>query len=312
MIRSAGDPLPIIFDADYTFYMISNNQTLESMDFPIQVMNDLVLNAGTVAVQSDKYILTPPEITLFDQLWDWLGRHPRKNYGIRNYALGIGATALCFRWGTYLAALMDENKPLDPRAENGNISMISDGEMKRINIEASYNLARLLEKLHADEYEAFDFMLRAYDWLPMPRKSVKPNWRSIQTIYAVLECYQRVAQPFFVERSAQVIQHPYRALANTIVVWAYRSGKVEDVHAGKYAPYSLTHRRFTPRQTREILRGTAEHLSAVMSAKPAWDTTLPEVTDPWPQRLAGLPYATFYPSEWSLDQSSAQVTLIKE
>ena len=112
--------------------MISNNQPLESMDLRIQVTDDLVLNAGTVAVQSDEYILTPPEITQFDQLWDWLSRHPRKNYGIRNYALGIGATALCFRWGTYLAALMDENKALDPRAESGNISMISDQEMKRM------------------------------------------------------------------------------------------------------------------------------------------------------------------------------------
>lgn len=55
-------------------------------------------------------MLTPPETPLFDQLWGWLAAHPRKDFGIRNYALGIGATALCLRWGSYLSTLLDYTK----------------------------------------------------------------------------------------------------------------------------------------------------------------------------------------------------------
>jgi hypothetical protein len=64
--------------------------------------------------------------------------------------IGIGATALCLRWGTYLAVLLDEHKPLDPRIGSVEISMISDSEMKRINLEFSANLARLIRMLHEE------------------------------------------------------------------------------------------------------------------------------------------------------------------
>lgn len=86
----------------------------------------------------------------------------------------------------------------------------------RINIEASYSLARLLEKMHHNESQAPDFVLRAYDWLPMPHKSVKPNRQTIQTIYYVLGNYKQSVQPFYLERSEQAIRYPYRALVNIV------------------------------------------------------------------------------------------------
>lgn len=66
---------------------------LETMEILVKVRDDLVLNARKVSVQPDEYVIIPPEMTLFDQLWNWLALHPRKDYGIRNYALGIGVTA---------------------------------------------------------------------------------------------------------------------------------------------------------------------------------------------------------------------------
>jgi hypothetical protein len=54
--------------------------------------------------------------------------------------------------------LLDESKPLDPRAQSPEFSMISDNEMKRINIEFSFNPARLIQLLHEDE-ESFYRML---------------------------------------------------------------------------------------------------------------------------------------------------------
>jgi hypothetical protein len=270
------------------------------------------LNAGTVTAQADEYVLTPPETTLFDQLWEWLAAHPRKYYGLRNYMLGIGATALCFRWGTYLACLMDENKPLDPRTADSSTSMIADEEMKRINIEASYNLARLFEKMHQDEPQALDYILRAYDWLPMPSKSVKPKREGTRIIYAVLANYTQFLEPALREYSERAGQHPYRSLANMVTALAYRNGEVENVHAGKQNAFSLTHRRFSPRQTRDVLRSIAAHLSVMLAIKLVWDATIPGMSEPWPQRLAGLPYLTSYPRDWSLNQSSALVTLLKK
>jgi hypothetical protein len=48
----------------------------------------------------------------------------------------VTAAALVLRWGSYLAVLLDRDKPAwsGPR---GKMSRISDGEMARINIEAS-------------------------------------------------------------------------------------------------------------------------------------------------------------------------------
>ena len=89
--------------------MTLNNLSSQTTEILIRAKSDLVLNAGKVREESNNYVLTPPETTLFDQLWSWLAVHPRKNDGIRNYALGIGATALCFRYGTYLSVLMDSS-----------------------------------------------------------------------------------------------------------------------------------------------------------------------------------------------------------
>ena len=145
------------------------------MKTKVTVSEDLSLNAGTVSTQADTLCIYPPDHSLFDQLCAWLDQCPPPTTGFNHWVLGIGATALCLRWGTYLAVLMDEAKPIDPRAEQPATSMISDEEMRRINIEASSNLARLLQLRHQDEDAFFDRLRRAYEWLPMPQKQVKRN-----------------------------------------------------------------------------------------------------------------------------------------
>ncbi len=289
-----------------------SSTTNDSFELKIQVKENLDLIAGKLTVFADEYVITPPDLSLFDQLWGWLAEHPRTDYGIYNYALGIGTTALCFRWGTYLSVLMDENKPVDPRAAKETMSMISNQEMKRINIEASYNLARLLEKLHQNESETVDFILRAYDWLPMPQRKVKPNWTITRMIYAILARYKEFMNPIHKKLSQQAVQYPYRSLANTIVTLAYRNGEVENIHGarGGGAAFSMTHRRFTHQQSCKVIRETAEHLSPFMGANPAWD--LISTHGPWPQYLAGLPYIPLYRWDWSLHKSSSPITLLRE
>ena len=47
----------------------------------------------------------------------------------------VAATAVCLRWGSYLAVLADRDRPLWPRAREANVSRIADDEMARINLE---------------------------------------------------------------------------------------------------------------------------------------------------------------------------------
>lgn len=60
------------------------------------------------------------------------------------------AVAVCLRWGTYLALLMDEARPPAPSVGRPEVSRVTDREMARINIESSANLARWLTLAHED------------------------------------------------------------------------------------------------------------------------------------------------------------------
>ncbi|MBI1993137.1 MAG: hypothetical protein HYS67_01725, partial [Deltaproteobacteria bacterium] len=63
---------------------------------------------------------------------------------------GVAAAALTLRWGSYLAVLLDRDKPLWPGVASESASRISDGEMARINIEASAALAEWIELYRAE------------------------------------------------------------------------------------------------------------------------------------------------------------------
>jgi hypothetical protein len=209
---------------------------------------------------------------------------------------------------------MDENKPIDPRANEGHISMIADEEMQRINIEASYNLSRLLIKMYSDEDKAVDLLQRAYDWLPMPQKQVKTNWETVQNVYGILIERQGydLGDPYR-ERSKLAIENPFRSLANIIMKFAYRNrkGPIEAMHSGREWAYSLDKRRFTSRQSGDVIRTTAEQMAGVFAVFPAWSSEIPNLTVEWPQRLQALPYHALYPCNWSLTASSSDVVLMK-
>jgi len=103
---------------------------------PVQVSASLSLDAGSLGSGGEAMSLWPPCLSMYDQLADWLSRQtPPNPTQFSTAIMGIGATALCLRWGTYLAVLLDESKPLDPGAGSAARSMISDHEMKRINLE---------------------------------------------------------------------------------------------------------------------------------------------------------------------------------
>jgi len=103
----------------------------------------------------------PPGTTMFkfldiEQVLDYLASSPQEadypGLGIGREA--IAATAVCLRWGSYLAVLADRNKPLWPQARQEGLSRIADSEMARINIEASAALAQWID-IKRDDWERY-------------------------------------------------------------------------------------------------------------------------------------------------------------
>lgn len=300
--------------------MLSNVVTAETeikgrtlMDLVVKVVEPFNLNVGEVSEDGDSYLIHPPEQTLFEQLCKWLDQLPPSKLRPNYWALGIGAVALCLRWGTYLAVLLDKSRPVDQRANNGNFSMISDDEMRCINIEASSNFCRLLQLRHMDEMKFLDLVLRAYDWLPMPQRRVKRNGEVAALVWASIFAHSNSEVP---DRSTTAVANPYRAWANTIVSLSYRNGPIEDIHAGSEAAYSLSSRRVTTKQEREILRFAGERVSAILAMPPLWDDTLSNdklpALLPWPHRIRGLPFTFLYPHDWSFTESSSTIRLMRE
>ena len=145
-----------------------NSSAVTTLSVP--VTDSLALDAGTCVGSAAALTILPPSVSMLDQLLDWLSRQaPPDSKDLSSTSIGIGATALCLRWGTYLAVLLDERKPVDPRAAVPGISMISDLEMKRINLEFSANLARLVRMLHQDERGCRGLLHLACKYLAMPR-----------------------------------------------------------------------------------------------------------------------------------------------
>ncbi|MFQ5434040.1 MAG: hypothetical protein ACE5FD_04105 [Anaerolineae bacterium] len=286
------------------------------MKLIVTVSKNLSLNAGVVTTQTDVLSIHPPKQSLFDQLCTWLDQYPPPSVGFNHWVLGIGATALCLKWGTYLAVLMDETKPVDPRTKQPTTSMISDEEMKRINIEASSNLARLLRLRHQNEDAFFDKLRRAYEWLPMPQRRVQRKWEPLQMILGTLIGIHRAKDVPLPASAGTAVSHPYRTLANAIIQFTYRNGPVESSHAGREAAFPLDRRRFTGRQARQIIRFTAGRLSPFVSAMPLWDEHLANMSplrlhsgQAWPERIAVLPALRRYPHNWSFTESSSRIQL---
>ena len=283
------------------------------MNLIIPVTPKLSLRAGAITSQGDRLIITPPAQTLFDQLCAWLDQCPPPTAGFNHWVLGIGATGLCLRWGSYLAVLLDESKPvaLHARQSTGSASMISDDEMCRINIEAASNLARLLQLLQTDEDAFFRLLRAAYTWLPMPQRRLPRHQATLDTLLRALSIPPE--SPVLQKLSPLVktaVAHPHRALANLLINVTYRNGPIENLHAGKTPAYPLDKRRGTSREAGKIIRFTAERLGAVVSTLPVWHESLQEML-PWPEGIGRIVAACDYPRNWSFTEANAPIELFQ-
>jgi hypothetical protein len=143
----------------------------------VRVNNELVLDAGTCEGVSGPHgpetLIRPPETTLFHQVLAYLKAKPdppQRPSGTMVGREAVAAAALTVRWGSYLAVLVDHDKPVWPAVSLMGTSRISDEEMARINIEASAALADWIDLYRADPGGRFYRQLvdRAVAYLPMP------------------------------------------------------------------------------------------------------------------------------------------------
>ena len=123
----------------------------------VRVNDELVLDAGTCEEVSGprgpERLIRSPQTTLSQQVLAYLHAKPdppRRPSGSMVGREGVAATALALRWGSYLAVLLDRDKPVWPEVRSASTSRISDEEMARINIEASAALATWIDLYRED------------------------------------------------------------------------------------------------------------------------------------------------------------------
>jgi hypothetical protein len=104
-------------------------------------------------VHGSERLIRAPATTLFHQVFAYLKAKPdppRPPSGSMVGREGVAAAALTVRWGSYLAVVLYQDKPLWPEVQSPRTSRISDEEMARINIEASAALAEWIDIYRED------------------------------------------------------------------------------------------------------------------------------------------------------------------
>ena len=288
----------------------------------VRVNDQFVLDAGRCervdGARGAELLIRPPATTLFAQVLAYLRAQPdppAERSRQSDVDEGVAAAAAVLRWGSYLAVLLDGDKPTWSEVRSPGTSRIADAEMARIAIEATAALSEWIDLLRADEAFHRRLVARAIEHLPMPRtlaRSQSP--RAPLQALADETCAETLLQATASSRrdrvQAAVERNPTRVLANAIVNTAWRNGPVENLHAGDYRGYPLDHRRMTPAEERRVLDFAGRGLAVGMAvcrrlteekAGRSWSKQI------LPFGLAELLLVT--PSGWSLTESSREVRL---
>jgi hypothetical protein len=288
----------------------------------VAVTPELILDAGwwEESLCDDEICrrLHPPAETMFDQILAYLHVHAddeRPSMAIADQARV--ATAVCLRWGTYLAVVLDPEKPVMPEVKVEGLSRLANSEMKRINIESSYALARWIEIMNTDYRGRYQRLLAAAQrLLPLPPKSLKRavDFRSLLAL-ASPTLAQMVLDARLNSQGGQdalqaVHEAPYRVLANALMNGIWRNGPVEDIHAGRSCSYPIRQRRTTDKETRLLMRETSERminglygvhaLIEEMSDRSLVDKVLP---------YALVPDLLVTPTDWTIREVTSEVCL---
>ena len=288
----------------------------------VRVNDELVLDAGTCEEVSSPHgpekVLRPPETTLFRQVLAYLKAKPDPPgplSGSRVGREGVAAAALTVRWGSYLAVLVDPEKPIWPAARSRGTSRISDEEMARINIDASAALADWIDLYRSDSGGRLytELVDRAVAYLPMPKRTSKLK-AGLFSVLSDSEWASRLMEATDTERlvsvRADAERHPSRLFANALVNVAWRNGPVEEIHAGDFQGYPLVQRRVTAAEERELMHFASQGMALGMSVCLHFAMERPKRS--WSEQV--LPYGLaplmlITPSDWTLTETSREVRL---
>ncbi len=276
--------------------------------------------------QAPYRLISPPHTTMYQQVFSYLEEAARDqkvppksqmHFG----EVAIATMAVCLRWGSYFAVLANRDLPQWTVAFDPEVSCIGDGEMARINIEASAALADWIDLMQADQQRFRKLVKAAVQLLPFPiahldESTYYKRFRALGAINSangrryLMEAFARDFGSEWLEREkARVLVNPTRALANGILNEHWRNGSgIEDIHAGGIAPpRPLTQRRLTIAQETLLMQETAELFVPTLRAlyhvvsKPSEET--------WPEQA--LPYAIAFkpPADWLLDEQTREFAL---
>ncbi len=276
--------------------------------------------------QTPYRLVSPPYTTMYRQVLSYLeeatsdGKVPPKSQ-LHFGEVAIATVALCIRWGSYLAVLANRDLPQWAAAFDPEVSCIGDGEMARINIEASAALSDWIELMRADQPHFRKLVKAAVRLLPFPIAQLDGStyykrFRAFSAFNSahgrryLMEAFARDFGSEWLERErARVLVNPTRALANGILNEHWRNGSgIEDVHAGSVAPpRPLTQRRLTKAQETLLMQETAELFVPTMRA--LYNVVSKPSEESWPEQA--LPYAIAFkpPADWSLDEQSREFAL---
>jgi hypothetical protein len=297
----------------------------------IGVNDHLIIDAGSWQEhiggdQTPYRLVSPPRTTMYRQVLSYLEevtgdqKAPPKSqlhYG----EVAMATVAVCLRWGSYFAGLANRDLPQWAAAFDPEVSCIGDGEMARINIEASAALSDWIDLLRADRRHFHKLVKAAVQLLPFPiaqlgGSTYYQRFRALGTFNSahgrrsLMEALARdFGSAWFDRQRARVLANPTRALANGILNEHWRNGSgIEDIHAGGVAPpRPLRQRRLTKAQEALLMQETAELFVPTMRA--LYHVVGEPSEETWPEQA--LPYALAFkpPSDWSLEEQTRAIAL---
>ena len=297
---------------------MTSNKAAPSGTLRVSVEDDFVLDAGSwlQTVDEDQRSVTrvtPPGRPMFRQVVDHLEAKPRPADGYVRLGDEARATvAVCLRWGSYFALLVDSSRPFSPDAWDENTSQIADDEMARMNIEISAAIQWWLTLKRSDEQRYRQLVQRALTYLPLGRKTVtlSPEGDVLAECAnsAMATAVQRAWPADMLERDLRLAgTHGVRVIANTMTLLSWRNGPVEKVHAGQRFGHRFNERRVLPRDEKAIIRQAQDVLCVALHA--VQHMALDGAWPPPPKRVLPFMRPFCHPRDWSYTEQSRVVEL---
>ena len=297
----------------------------------INVNDQCAIDAGywQECVEEDQTpyrLVSSPHTTMYRQVLSYLEETTRNEKippksQLHFGEVAIATVAICIRWGSYFAVLTNHDLPQWTATFDPEVSCIGDGEMARINIEASAALSGWLDLMRADQPHFRKLVKAAVQLLPFPIAQLDgatyyKRFRAFSVINSakgrrfLMDALVRDFGSEWLERErVRILVNPTRALANGILNEHWRNGSgIENVHAGGSAPpRPLMQRRLRAAQEALLMQETAELFVPTMRA--LYNVVSKSSEESWPEKA--LPYAIAFkpPADWSLDEQTREITI---